>query len=90
MDAESRISAAARRLAGVLPGRARPQTVTSYGTVSAVSGPRMTVDVAGASLDVPFAKSCEGAAKGDRVLIVSTNKNATAIAVMRGVDHGQG
>lgn len=83
MDANGRIDAAARRLAGSIPGRRRSQTVTTYGTVRSVSGSAMAVEVAGASLTVPCTSACSGAENGDRAVLVSSGNNTTAVAVIK-------
>lgn len=83
MDAKGRIDAAARRLAGSIPRQRRSQTVTTYGTVLAVEGSSMSVEVAGTALIVPCTSSCSGAEKGDRAVLVTAGNSATAIAVIR-------
>lgn len=83
MDAKSRIDAAASRLALCMPRRRRDQTVTAFGTVRSVAGSSMTVEVAGASLDVPFSTSCSGAREGDRAMLVKVGNSTTAVAVIK-------
>lgn len=83
MDADGRIDAAARRLAGSIPRQRRSQTVTSYGTVRSVSGSTMAVEVAGSSLAVPCTSACAGASAGDRAVLVTAGNNTTAVAVIK-------
>lgn len=82
MDADARIDAAARRLAGCIPARVRSQTLTTYGTVESMAGREMAVEVAGASLTVPCTSACSGAAKGDRAVLVTAGNTTTAVAVI--------
>lgn len=83
MDADGRIDAAARRLAGSIPRQRRSQTVTTYGTVKSVSGSTMAVEVAGATLAVPCTSACSGASGGDRAVLVSSGNTTTAVAVIK-------
>ena len=82
MDADGRIDAAARRLAGAIPSRRRNQTTTTYGTVKSVAGSSMRVEVAGSELTVPCTSACSAATRGDRAVIVTAGNTATAVAVI--------
>lgn len=80
---ERAVRRAGSRLAEAMSGAQAASGGASFGTVTAVSGAALSVDVGGATLaGLPMTTACSGAAVGDRCLVVPVGTTAVVVGII--------